>query len=179
MQLDELLAVVDPVLTACGLEIDRAEIRSAGRRKLVQLFLDGDGESGHGPSLDEIAEATKDISKALDESGVAGNAPYTLEVSSRGVSRPLTEPKHFRRNAGRLVEFILQPEAATAAGLDAKVAPGGVVVARIVAADEQSVRAEIPAAGKVPARELSLGYSGIAKAVVQVEMNRPAPGEEG
>ncbi|MEZ5090413.1 MAG: hypothetical protein R2719_12300 [Micropruina sp.] len=55
---------------------------------------------GRGLSLDEIADATRAISRVLDD---ARSRPWTLEVSSRGVSRPLTEPKHFRRNTGRLI----------------------------------------------------------------------------
>ena len=39
----------------------------------------------------------------LDDSDVMGEQPYTLEVTSPGVDRPLTLPRHWRRNTGRLV----------------------------------------------------------------------------
>ena len=75
----------------------------AGKRRVVRIFLDGDGPQGRGPSLDEIADATRAISRELDDAPAMGSRPWTLEVSSRGVSRPLTEAKHYRRNTGRLI----------------------------------------------------------------------------
>ena len=45
------------------------------------------------------------MSDALDDSDVMGSQPYTLEVSTPGTDRVLTEPMHFRRTVGRLVEM--------------------------------------------------------------------------
>ena len=61
---DALAAVVG----ALGLEIDRVETAAAGKRSVLRIFLDGDGPEGRGPSLDDIAEATRAISAALDDS---------------------------------------------------------------------------------------------------------------
>ena len=36
-----------------------------------------------------------------------GEQPYTLEVTSPGTDRPLTQPRHWRRNQGRLVKATL------------------------------------------------------------------------
>ena len=83
-----IASLVEPLLAVGRLELDRLEIVRAGKRSVLRLYLDGDGPEGRGPSLDEIADATRAISVALDESPAVGNAPYTLEVSSRGVSRP-------------------------------------------------------------------------------------------
>ncbi|MDR1432071.1 MAG: ribosome maturation factor RimP [Propionibacteriaceae bacterium] len=173
MQASELLQVVAPVAAALGLEVEELGVRPAGRRKLVQVFLDGDGPDGRGPSLDQIAEATRAISKTLDACPAAGNQPYTLEVSTRGVGRPLTKPAHFRRNLGRLVELTMavgeshQLDAETAAELNW----------RIRAADEQTLtlESELPASARAKAavgQVRTLAYSDIAKAVVQVELNR-------
>ena len=146
-------AVVVPVVEQCGLEVDRIEIASAGKRSVLRVYLDGDGPDGRGPSLDEIAEATRAVSVALDESDATGNAPYTLEVSSRGVSRPLTEPKHFRRNTGRLVVLTLAD---------------GSVTGRIATADETGVDVDVD--GTVH----RLGFADINKAVVQAELRKDA-----
>ena len=106
--------LVTPVVTSCGLEVDRVEVLPAGKRRVVRIFLDGDGPQGRGPSLDEIADATRAISRELDDAPAMGSRPWTLEVSSRGVSRPLTEAKHYRRNTGRLISASTadQPRAA-------------------------------------------------------------------
>ncbi len=145
---DALAAVVG----ALGLEIDRVETAAAGKRSVLRIFLDGDGPEGRGPSLDDIAEATRAISAALDDSPVVGNGPYVLEVSSRGVSRPLTEPKHFRRNTGRLVALRL--------------AGGEQLTGRIAGADADGVRLDVESG------EREVPYAQIGSAVVQVELNR-------
>jgi ribosome maturation factor RimP len=151
MNSTEIGKLLTPVVAAHGLEIDRLEVAAAGKRSVVRIFLDGDGPAGVGPSLDQIAEATRSISVALDEADVTRGRPYTLEVSSRGVGRPLTEAKHFRRNRGRLVAI------ATA---------DGSVTGRILSASEVTV--ELDVAGEV--QEIAL--EAITSAQVQVEMNR-------
>ena len=87
-----------------GLELEAVEIIPAGKRRLLRVVVDGDGPEGRGPVLDEIAEASRALSAALDSSDVVGAAAYTLEVSSRGVGRPLELPRHWRtkrRSPGR------------------------------------------------------------------------------
>ena len=85
--LEEELAAV---LAGHQLELDDLEVQAAGKRRVVRVTVDGDGPSGTGPDLDQIADATRAISQALDDTDALGDAPYTLEVSTRGVSRPLT-----------------------------------------------------------------------------------------
>ena len=107
--------------------------------------------------LDDIAQASSAISEALDVSPAVGKAPYTLEVSTRGVSKPLTEPKHFRRNAGRLVKLWLGDDQITG---------------RIRSVTDEAVTIEVDGAEReVPLAEID-------KAVVQVEMNRSFEDEE-
>lgn len=143
--------LVTPVVEGLGLEVDRIEAMRAGKRVLLRITLDGDGPNGLGPSLDEIAAATRGISEALDESDAVGKAPYTLEVSSRGVSSPLTQHKHFRRNRTRLVALTL--------------ASGDKVTGRIVEAGDQ-LQIEVDGVPR------ALDYQDISKAVVQAELNR-------
>ena len=95
MNAERLTRLLEPVVSQVGLELDRVDVVPAGRRRLVRVTIDGDGPDGHGPSLDEISEATAEISHCLDDSGAMGESPYTLEVSSRGVSTPLTQPRHY------------------------------------------------------------------------------------
>ena len=84
---------VDP-LAALGLDVEAVELTPAGKRRILRVAVDGDG----GVTLDEVAEATGAVSTVLDASDVMGEQPYTLEVTSRGVDRPLTLPRHWRRN---------------------------------------------------------------------------------
>jgi len=143
--------LVAPAVASCGLEVDRVEVVPAGKRRVVRIFLDGDGPTGRGPSLDEIAEATRAVSRLLDDAPSMGARPWTLEVSSRGVSRPLTEDKHFRRNAGRLVNVVTGD---------------GEVSGRILGAADGLVSLD------VDGERRTVPLSGISRAQVQVELNR-------
>ena len=107
MQQDTLAAVIEPILAQHGLELDSMEVTPIGKRSVLRIAVDGDGPTGHGPLLDDIARASSALSAALDESDAVGDRPYTLEVSSRGVSTPLTAVRHYRRNRGRLVRLWL------------------------------------------------------------------------
>jgi len=96
-----------PVVAPLKLEIDHIEVLRVSGRQVVRVFLDGDGPDGRGPTMDEIAAATKSVSQAMDETDT-GSQPYILEVSSRGVDAPLQTPSHFRRNIGRLVRVAYE-----------------------------------------------------------------------
>lgn len=157
MQESQIAALIEPILSAHGLELDRLDVTPIGKRSVLRVTVDGDGPDGHGPLLDDIAEASSAISAALDASPAVGNAPFTLEVSTRGVSKPLTEAKHYRRNAGRLVKVWVGEEQS---------------IGRIVGVDGETLTLDVDG----EQRELAL--PSIDKAVVQVEMNRAAAEDE-
>lgn len=129
------------------LDIEAVEITPAGKRRVLRVAVDKDG----GVTLDDVAEATKAIDATLEASDVMGEHPYTLEVTSRGVDRPLTLPRHWRRNVDRLVKVTTADDAFTG---------------RIVGSDDE--RASVDVAGVV--REVA--YADVEKALVQVEFNR-------
>ena len=153
MKDSQIVGVLTPILDQFGLELEAVEVIPAGKRRLLRVVVDGDGPDGRGPVLDEIAEASRALSAALDSSDAVGAAAYTLEVSSRGVGRPLELPRHWRRNAGRLVAVTLSD--------------GDTFTGRIVGSDAETVQLEVD--GSV--RGLSLDT--VTKAMVQVELNRP------
>ena len=161
MKESTLRPLLAPILAEFALELEAVDVVPAGKRRLVRIVVDGDGPNGDGPLLDDIAEATKAVSAALDTSTVTGDSPYTLEVSSRGVGRPLTEAKHWRRNVGRLVEV-------TTTG-------GQRALGRIAATEEDAAVVDVEGVDhRIP-------FSDVSKALIQVELNRQAaePGEEG
>jgi ribosome maturation factor RimP len=108
---EQVAALARPVVGAAGLDLEGVKITMAGRRRLVRLVVDGDG----GVSLDDIALVSRELSAVLDASPVLGEQPYTLEVSSPGVDRPLTERRHWRRAIGRLVAVPVTTNTDTAA----------------------------------------------------------------
>ena len=153
-----LIELLGPVVQPAGLELDALEVLSAGKRKLLRITLDGDGHRGLGPDLDQIAAATRAISAALEDSNAVGSQPYTLEVSTRGIGRPLARPAHYRRNRGRLLVCTL---------ID-----GATVTGRIVGNDESSVILD------VGGDKQDVGFEQITRAIVQVELNRPSELDE-
>jgi ribosome maturation factor RimP len=168
----ELSALLAPAVAAAGFDLEEVDVRPAGRRRLVKIVVDGDG----GVGLDDIARLSETASGLLDASDVMGTSPYVLEVTSPGVDRPLTEPRHWRRAVGRLVVVPL--------------AEGGQVEGRVVAADDEAVEIDVAAnrakgAGKgggksagprstgTQRRRFGLGELGRGR--VQVEFKPPVP----
>lgn len=99
-----LRSIVEPLVTAAGLDLDDLTVVRVGRRHVVRVTVDGDSGIGH----DELSEVSRDISAGLDAAEATGDQftedSYTLEVSSPGIDRPLTLTRHWRRNIGRLVK---------------------------------------------------------------------------
>ena len=100
MKESQIADTLSPILAQFDLELDAIEVLPAGKRRLLRVVVDGDGPDGHGPLLDDIAAASKALSAALDASDAVGAAAYTLEVSSRGVTRPLTLPRALAAQQG-------------------------------------------------------------------------------
>lgn len=165
-----------------GLMVEDLAVTPAGKRRLVRIWLDrdlagleSDDESSviDPLSLDEVAEAANIISAGLDASDAPGEAPYVLEVGSAGVERPLTAPRHFRRNVTRLVQ-IWRTEGAVGA-----VATGGdPIVGRLVAAGPTDATVLVAATKKESESQLAIPYADIERAQVQVEFARATAQEE-
>jgi ribosome maturation factor RimP len=145
---DRLAGVLTAPLAATGLDLEAVEITPAGRRRMLRVAVDKDG----GVSLDDVAAATREVSRVLDDSDVMGEQPYLLEVTSPGIDRPLTLPRHWRRNRDRMVKVTRED--------------GTTVTGRIGDSDEQRVVLDVDGT----ATEVPLGQ--VRKALVQVEFNR-------
>ncbi len=139
--------IVGP-LSALDLDVEAVEITPAGKRRILRIAVDKDG----GVTLDDVADATREVSRVLDDSDAMGEQPYTLEVTSRGVDRPLTLPRHWRRNTDRLVKVTTTE--------------GDSFTGRIATSDD--VAACLDVDGTI--REIA--YADIKKALVQIEFKR-------
>jgi ribosome maturation factor RimP len=149
---DAVRDLLAPVVEGLGLELEDVELRSAGRRQILRVLVD----SATGVSLDEVAAASTAVSAALDGVDVLGDEPYTLEVSSPGVDRPLTLPRHWRRNVGRLVAVTLRD--------------GSQVTGRLTSVDDAEAALEVSVKGRTSARTVAL--ADVTRAVVEVEFSR-------
>jgi ribosome maturation factor RimP len=140
-------AISDPLAQA-GFDVEDVAVRAAGKRSLVQVVVDRDG----GISLDDVADASRIVGAALDESDPVQGA-YVLEVTSPGVDRPLTLPRHWRRNVGRLV-VVKRTDGTTVTG---RVQDAGDDAAEVLVQNDAQVR---------------VAYADVAKATVEVEFSR-------
>lgn len=139
--------LVDP-LRQLEIDVEAVELTPAGKRRVLRVAVDKDG----GVTLDDVAEATREVSRVLDESDVMGEMPYTLEVTSRGVDRPLTLPRHWRRNEDRLVKVSL--------------ADGSGLTGRVLSSTDDAVVLDVDGTHR------EVPYADVAKALVQIEFNR-------
>jgi ribosome maturation factor RimP len=150
---DRLEQLAERCVTALGLDLEEVELSpsgsgQSGRRRVLRIAVDADG----GVSIDSITQATRELSKALDTSDVMGAQPYTLEVTSRGLDRPLTLPRHWRRNIGHLVVATL--------------VDGSRLKGRIRAADDDAADITVDGEGR------RLPFADVATARVEAELTR-------
>lgn len=138
-------------LAGLGVDLEAVEIVPAGNRRILRVAIDADD----GVSLDDVAEATRVVDRVLEDDGVMGEKPYTLEVTSRGVDRPLAAPRHWRRNRGRLVKVTLHE--------------GAPFTGRVT---EYSEEPDGSVTLEVSGRPRTVAYAEIRKALVQIEFNR-------
>jgi ribosome maturation factor RimP len=142
-------AALQPVVEDAGFDLEDVTVTAAGRRSVVRVVVDRDG----GLDLDAVAEVSRVVSAALDAGDVTGDSPYTLEVTSPGVDRPLTEPRHWRRACGRLVSATLRDG-------------GGEVTGRVRTADDEHVVLDLGD------RERAIPYADLGPGKVRVEFSR-------
>ena len=131
-----------------GLDLEAVDLSSAGKRRILRVAIDKDG----GVTMDDIADATREVSRVLDDTDLMGQQAYTLEVSSPGVGRPLTLPRHWRRNQGRLVKVIFHEE--------------DPLTGRITDSDESGALLD------VEGTERRVEYAGVRKAKIQIEFKK-------
>jgi ribosome maturation factor RimP len=142
------------------MDLESVRVTAAGRRRLLRVVVDSD----RGVSLDDAATVSRELSAALDQAAAMGDFPYTLEVSSPGVDRPLTDRRHWRRAVGRLVKVTVTDSGGSG--------NSGVVSGRIVSADADGVTLDVDGARR------RFPYAVLGAGAIQVEFGHP-PSELG
>lgn len=87
-----------------NLVLEKLTAKGKGAHRTLEIVLDYPEDRTDSLSLDTVAEVSQAVSEALD-SADDGEVPYLLEVSSRGVTSPLTETRHWKRSIDRLLEI--------------------------------------------------------------------------
>ena len=144
MNTARLLQLLEPAVTAAGFDLEDVSVSPAGKRRVVRVVVDRDG----GIDLDHVAEVARTVSDLLDDNPDLLQTAYVLEVTSPGVDRPLTHPRHWRRAEGRLVKATLADETVTG---------------RVTGSTETEVTLDVDGTSR------TLLQAEVTKAVVQVE----------
>jgi ribosome maturation factor RimP len=149
---DQISELVTPAVSDQGFYLEDVHVATPGNHRIVTCIVDGDVSL----NLDQVTSVSRVISELLDEAAFMGETPFTLEVTSPGVDRPLTQPRHFAKNADRLLKIIK---------LD-----GSEVTGRILSNTDHDVTLTVLI--KKESTEQTVLLSDIKRAVVEIEFNR-------
>ena len=149
---DQISELITPALQQAGYFLEDVNIVSPGQHRIVTVIVDGES----GLNLDQVTVASKLVSELLDEAPFMGETPFTLEVTSPGIDRPLTLPRHFAKNVDRLLKVTKND--------------GVVVTGRIRSNTENDVTLEV--AEKKEVKEVTVALADIKRATVEIEFNR-------
>lgn len=149
---DQIAQLVTPAVQAQGFFLEEVLLVSPGKHRIVTCIVDGQSSL----NMDQVTAVSRAISELLDEAAFMGEAPFTLEVTSPGVDRPLTKPRHFAKNVDRLLKVVRND--------------GEVVTGRISANTETELMLSVTEKKEV--KEVVIALSDIKRATVEIEFNR-------
>jgi len=149
---DQISELVTPAVSDLGFYLEDVHVATPGSHRIVTCIVDGDASL----NLDQVTSVSRVISELLDEAVFMGETPFTLEVTSPGVDRPLTQPRHFAKNVDRLLKVV-------------KV-DGSEVSGRILSNTDHSVTLTVTLKKEVT--EQTVPLADIKRAVVEIEFNR-------
>ena len=149
---DQIAELITPALQQAGYFLEDVNLVTPGNHRIVTVIVDGESAL----NLDQVTVASKLVSELMDEAPFMGETPFTLEVTSPGIDRPLTLPRHFAKNVTRLLK-VTQSD-------------GIVVTGRITSNTDSHVTLSV--VEKKETKEVAIALSEIKRAVVEIEFNR-------
>jgi len=149
---DQIAQLVTPAVEAQGFFLEEVLLVSPGKHRIVTCIVDGQSSL----NMDQVTAVSRAISELLDEAAFMGEAPFTLEVTSPGVDRPLTKPRHFAKNVDRLLKVVRTD--------------GGVVTGRISGNTETELTLTVTEKKEI--EEVVIALADIKRATVEIEFNR-------
>jgi ribosome maturation factor RimP len=142
-------AIFAPIVEEAGYLIEEIKFETHSKERFLTVFVDSESTI----NLDQVAAISRLLSAQIDENDVFGDQPFNLEVTTPGIDRPLTAPRHFRKNIGRLVSLNLNE--------------GKIVKGRIESAAEDSCVVD----------GVTYPFQDIKRAVIEIEFNKPKAGK--
>ena len=149
---DQISQHISPALQEAGFFLEDINLASPGHHRIVTVIVDGESSL----TLDQVTVASKLVSELLDEAAFMGETPFTLEVTSPGIDRPLTLPRHFAKNHDRLLKVTKSD--------------GVVVIGRVLSNTDSAVTLSV--VDMKEEKEVTIALTDIKRAQVEVEFNR-------
>lgn len=149
---DQISELITPALQQAGYFLEDVNLVTPGNHRIVTVIVDGESAL----NLDQVTVASKLVSELMDEATFMGETPFTLEVTSPGIDRPLTLPRHFAKNVTRLLKVTKTD--------------GIVVTGRITSNTDSDVTLSV--VEKKETKEVVVALADIKRAVVEIEFNR-------
>ena len=149
---EKITELVQPAVESAGFFLEDVHVLSPGTHRIITCIVDGQTPL----NMDQVTSVSRDISELLDSAEFMDETPFTLEVTSPGVDRPLTLPRHWHKNLKRLVKVTK---------LD-----GSVVNGRITAVEDAHVILIEDIKGK--SKEHTVVFADVKRATVEIEFNR-------
>ena len=149
---DQISEHITPALHKAGYFLEDVNLVSPGQHRIVTVIVDGESAL----NLDQVTVASKLVSELLDEATFMGETPFTLEVTSPGIDRPLTLPRHFAKNVDRLLKVTKTD--------------GVVITGRILANTDSDLTLSVTE--KKDVKEVVISLGDIKRAQVEIEFNR-------
>lgn len=146
---NNLTELLTPAVTQAGFVLEEVTVTPVGKRRLVAVVVDCEDRN---PSLDEVTVVSKEVSAILDNYTQMGEMPFTLEVTTPGIDRPLTLGRHWKKNIGRLVKITPKT--------------GEKYIGRIALVKDNAVTIEMKG------KESEISFAEISRAQIEVEFNR-------
>jgi ribosome maturation factor RimP len=146
---NNLTELLTPAVTQAGFVLEEVTVTPVGKRRLVAVVVDCEDRN---PSLDEVTVVSKEVSAILDNYTQMGEMPFTLEVTTPGIDRPLTQGRHWKKNVGRLVKITPKT--------------GEKYIGRIASVKDNAVTIEMKG------KESEISFAEISRAQIEVEFNR-------
>jgi len=149
---EKITELVKPAVEKAGFFLEDVHVVSPGKHRIITCIVDGQVSL----NLDQVTSVSREISELLDVANFMDESPFTLEVTSPGVDRPLTLLRHWQKNLNRLVKVVKQD--------------GSVVSGRITTLEESHVLLTEDIKGK--SKEHTVQFADIKRATVEIEFNR-------
>lgn len=149
---DQISELITPALHEAGYFLEEVNLVTPGQHRIVTVIVDGESAL----NLDQVTEASKIVSALMDEAAFMGEAPFTLEVTSPGIDRPLTLPRHFAKNISRLLKVTKND--------------GTTVEGRLISSSDSDITVAVTT--KKETNDVVVPIANIKRAVVEIEFNR-------